>query len=55
MTVLYYRGGVLIAAESVNRPKDFVAVKRALGSGQTIPADAAADPQVPLKDLVIDA
>ncbi len=54
VTVLYYRNGVLIAAESVNRPKDFMAVKRALGKGQTIAPEAVADPDVPLKELVTD-
>ncbi|HEY3471439.1 MAG TPA: FAD-dependent oxidoreductase [Amycolatopsis sp.] len=54
LTVLYYRAGVLIAAESVNRPKDFMAVKRALAAGRTIPPAAAADLDVPLKESVAD-
>lgn len=54
VTVLYYRHGVLIAAESVNRPKDFLAVKRALGARRTIDPDAAADPATPLKELITD-
>lgn len=54
VTVLYYRGGALIASESVNRPKDFMAVKRALGKTRTIPADAAVDLNTPLKDLITD-
>lgn len=54
VTVLYYREGALIASESVNRPKDFMAVKRALGKDRTIPPAAAADPGTPLKDLIID-
>jgi 3-phenylpropionate/trans-cinnamate dioxygenase ferredoxin reductase component len=54
VTVLYYRAGVLIAGESVNRPKDFMAVKRALGAGRTIPPELAADPDTPLKGLISD-
>ncbi|MCW0213121.1 MAG: FAD-dependent oxidoreductase [Pseudonocardia sp.] len=54
VSVLYYRAETLIASESVNRPKDFLAVKRALGRGATIPPQAAADPDVPLKDLIVD-
>lgn len=52
VTVLYYREGMLIASESVNRPKDFMAVKRALSGGKTIPPEAAADLGTPLKDLI---
>jgi 3-phenylpropionate/trans-cinnamate dioxygenase ferredoxin reductase subunit len=54
LTVLYYRGGALIASESVNRPKDFMAVKRALGARRTIPPEAGTDPDTPLKDLITD-
>ncbi|WP_210406851.1 NAD(P)/FAD-dependent oxidoreductase [Prauserella flavalba] len=54
LTVLYYRGGALIAAESVNRPADFLAVKRALGKGKTIAPDPAADPGTALKELITD-
>ncbi|MDQ0379487.1 NAD(P)/FAD-dependent oxidoreductase [Amycolatopsis thermophila] len=53
-TVLYYRDGALIAAEAVNRPKDFLAAKRALAKGQTIAPEAAADPATPLKELITD-
>jgi 3-phenylpropionate/trans-cinnamate dioxygenase ferredoxin reductase subunit len=52
--VLYYRGGRLIAADMVNRPAEFMAVRHALMKGQTIPPDAAADVDVPLKQSVID-
>jgi 3-phenylpropionate/trans-cinnamate dioxygenase ferredoxin reductase subunit len=50
-TVLYYRAGRIIAADCVNAPLDFMAVKNALAKGQNIPADAAADPAVQLKTL----
>ncbi|HRO94769.1 FAD-dependent oxidoreductase [Citricoccus sp.] len=53
-SVLYYRDGQVIAADCVNAPLDFMAVRSALGKGQNIPAGAAADPAVPLKSLVVD-
>ncbi|MFV0373294.1 NAD(P)/FAD-dependent oxidoreductase [Microbacterium sp.] len=53
-TVLYYRGGHLIAADCVNRPAEFMTIRGALTKGQTIPADTAADPEVPLKQSVRD-
>lgn len=52
--VLYYRDGRLIAADMVNRPAEFMAVRHALMKGQTIPPDAAADVDVPLKQSVLD-
>ncbi|WP_417218506.1 NAD(P)/FAD-dependent oxidoreductase [Arthrobacter sp.] len=53
-TVLYYRDGRIIAADCINAPLDFMAVKNALANGQTIPADAATDPAVQLKTLAVD-
>ncbi|WP_231443969.1 NAD(P)/FAD-dependent oxidoreductase [Brevibacterium zhoupengii] len=53
-TVLYYREGQIIAADCVNTPLDFMAVRAALGKNQQIPAEAAADPDVMLKSLVVD-
>ena len=53
-SVLYYRDGRIIAADCVNAPLDFMAVKNALAKGQNIPADAAADPAVVLKTIVTD-
>ncbi|GAA4048824.1 FAD-dependent oxidoreductase [Arthrobacter methylotrophus] len=50
-TVLYYRQGQVIAADCVNAPLDFMAVKNALAKGQNIPADAAADPATQLKTI----
>jgi len=52
ITVLYYRDGVLIAADTVDNPRDHNAAKRALANGQTIDREAAADIEVPLKSLV---
>jgi 3-phenylpropionate/trans-cinnamate dioxygenase ferredoxin reductase subunit len=53
--VLYYRDGRLIAADCVNQPAEFLAIKQALSKGKTIPPLAAADTGVPLKLSVIDA
>ncbi|NVM98635.1 NAD(P)/FAD-dependent oxidoreductase [Arthrobacter sp. SDTb3-6] len=54
-SVLYYRGGQVIAVDCVNTPLDFMAVKSALAKGQNIPAGAAADPAVALKSITTDA
>ena len=53
-SVLYYRDGHIIAVDAVNDVSDYMAVRRALGAGQTIPADAAADSSVALKTLFTD-
>ncbi|WP_141015436.1 NAD(P)/FAD-dependent oxidoreductase [Nocardioides sambongensis] len=47
--LFYYRDGVLIAADAVNSPRDFMAVRRALGEGRSIPAAVAADPDQSLR------
>jgi 3-phenylpropionate/trans-cinnamate dioxygenase ferredoxin reductase subunit len=54
-SVLYYRCGRVIAADCVNVPLDFMAVKAALARGGTIPADLAADPATSLKSITVDA
>lgn len=51
--VLYYRTGRLIAADVVNHPGEFLAIKSALTKGGTIPSEAAADTTVPLKSAVV--
>ena len=53
-SVLYYRDGRIIAADCINHPLDFMAVRGALGKNQNIPADLAADSTVPLKTLAQD-
>lgn len=53
-SVLYYRAGQIVAADCVNHPLDFMAVRNALGKNQNIPAAEAADPSVPLKSIVRD-
>jgi 3-phenylpropionate/trans-cinnamate dioxygenase ferredoxin reductase subunit len=52
LTVLYYRGDDLVAAEAVNAPGDFMTVRKALMSGVSIDRSAAADEDIPLKSLV---
>lgn len=52
--VLYYREGQIIAADCVNSPLDFMAVRSALAKGQNIPADQAGDITIPLKKLAVD-
>ncbi|WP_255770797.1 NAD(P)/FAD-dependent oxidoreductase [Pseudarthrobacter sulfonivorans] len=54
-SVLYYRQGRIIAADCVNAPLDFMAVRNALAKGQNIPADAAADTATQLKTITTDS
>ena len=54
-SVLYYRDGRLIAIDSVNAVSDYMAVRKALGSGSTIPAELAHNLETPLKTLVVDS
>ncbi len=54
-SVLYYREGRLLAVDAVNAPGDYMAVRRALTQGATIPADRAADTTTPLKQLLLAA
>lgn len=51
-SVLYFREGRIIAADAINTPLDFMAVKAALAAGGSIDPDQAADPGVPLKSLI---
>lgn len=53
-SVLYYRGESIIAADCINHPLDFMAVRNALAKGLSIPYDAAADPAVMLKSVTVD-
>ncbi|MQA93484.1 MAG: ferredoxin [Streptosporangiales bacterium] len=53
-SVLYYRGDRLLAIDAVNRPADYMAVRKALAAGATIRAGAAGDETVPLKSLIVD-
>lgn len=51
-SVLYYRQSRLIAVDAVNQPHDFMAVKRALALGASIPATVAGDTRSALKVLM---
>lgn len=53
-SVLYYRDGQIIAADCVNAPLDFMAVRGALSRGQNIPFEKAGDINTPLKKLAVD-
>lgn len=54
-TLLHFRGGLLVASECVGRRQDHIAVKRGLEKGLTVDPEAAADPDVPLKRLLVPA
>jgi 3-phenylpropionate/trans-cinnamate dioxygenase ferredoxin reductase subunit len=53
-SVLYYKSGRIVAVDAVNDVSDYMAVRRALTAGQTIPADLAADSSVALKTIFAD-
>jgi 3-phenylpropionate/trans-cinnamate dioxygenase ferredoxin reductase subunit len=53
-SVIYYRDGRVIAIDSVNEVLDYMAVRKALGAGQSIPAAEAGDTSRKLKELVQD-
>ena len=52
-SVLYYRDGALLAVDAVNAPADYMAVRKALSQGGTVPADAAANTAVALRGLIV--
>jgi 3-phenylpropionate/trans-cinnamate dioxygenase ferredoxin reductase subunit len=49
---LYYSGSGLIAIDAVNTPRDYMAVRKILECGGSIPRDVASDIDVPLKTLI---
>lgn len=51
-SVLYYRRDRLLAVDAINRPADYMAVRKALDQGATIPQDRAGDVSAPLKSLI---
>lgn len=55
LTVIHYREGRMVAAESANAPADFVASRKALGNGWTLDPARVADPACSLKSLLEDA
>ena len=52
-SVLYYRGDELLALDAVNSPVDYMVVRKALGTGATVPADRAGDTTASLKSLLV--
>jgi 3-phenylpropionate/trans-cinnamate dioxygenase ferredoxin reductase subunit len=54
-SVLYYRGDRILAADCVNNPLDFMAVKAALAAGAAIPFELAVDPTTVLKKITVAA
>lgn len=54
-SVLYYRDDRLIAADCINNPLDFMAVKSAITKGATIPWQKADDASVALKSITVPA
>ncbi|MGW0040394.1 NAD(P)/FAD-dependent oxidoreductase [Rhodococcus sp. NPDC003348] len=53
-SVLYYRDGQITAADCVNHPLDFMAVKNALAKGANIPAGPAENAATPLKSIITE-
>jgi 3-phenylpropionate/trans-cinnamate dioxygenase ferredoxin reductase subunit len=51
-SVLYYGQGRLLAVDAVNRPIDYMTVRKALTAGATIERTRAGDPGIPLKNLI---
>lgn len=51
-SVLYYRDGAIIAADCINNPRDFAAVKTALRTGAALPAELVTDSSRTLKELL---
>jgi 3-phenylpropionate/trans-cinnamate dioxygenase ferredoxin reductase subunit len=52
-SVLYYRGGALLAVDAVNAGADYMAVRKALTQGATITPDAAGDGATPLRERIV--
>lgn len=51
-SVLYYRDDSLLAVDAVNAGADYMAVRKALTQGATIPADNAGNTTVALRNLI---
>lgn len=52
-SALYYRDGGLIAIDAINAPRDYMAVRRVLEGGGSVPRHAAGDLDVELKSFVV--
>ncbi|WP_068830602.1 NAD(P)/FAD-dependent oxidoreductase [Pseudomonas sp. BMS12] len=51
-SALYLKGDKLLAADTVNRPQDFIAAKRLVAEGIAVSAEQLADDSKPLKELL---
>lgn len=51
-SALYYAGSDLIAIDAVNTPRDYMAVRKILETGGSVPREVAADVDVQLKTLI---
>jgi 3-phenylpropionate/trans-cinnamate dioxygenase ferredoxin reductase component len=49
---LYYRGSDLIAIDAINAPREYMAVRKILESGGSVPREAAADCAIELKTFI---
>jgi 3-phenylpropionate/trans-cinnamate dioxygenase ferredoxin reductase subunit len=52
LTVVFYRSGRMLAAETVNAPADALVVRRAIEQGLSFDADAVADCSLPFTSLL---
>jgi len=51
-TAFYLKDGVVISADSVNRPQDFMVAKRLVAERAAVPSERLRDDAVPLKSLL---
>jgi len=51
-SALYLKGDKVLAADTVNRPQDFIAAKRLVAEGIAVTAEQLADDSRPLKELL---
>ena len=51
-TAFYLKDGVVISADSVNRPQDFMLAKRLVAERAAVPAERLRDDAVPLKSML---
>ena len=49
-SALYYHDGQLVSTDSINAPRDYMAVRKILERGGNVSPAAAANPDIPLKD-----
>ena len=51
-SAFYLKDGKVLAADTVNRPQDFIAAKRLVAEGIPVTAEQLADDSRPLKELL---